>query len=249
MTSALAPASSSLSKRRSNVPPAPIAGGTHPAASKEFRMRTNVLTICVPISPGTQEKVGSVPTAPPRRGGSDEVRLVERVSARDPDAFEQLYRLYQPRLHRFLVNLLRCTQLVEEVLDDTMIVVWQSAHRFRGASKVSTWIFAIAYRKALKARTRWSQPIEDEDRDSRTDSGPGPEQQLQRQRLHQSLLAAMNQLSANHRAVIDLTYFHGLGCREIAEIMECPVDTVKTRTFHARRRLRDSLSGAVADWL
>jgi RNA polymerase sigma-70 factor (ECF subfamily) len=212
-------------------------------------MRTHALATGSVIAPHTKHVVSGLQTPPPRRDGSDEVRLVERVSARDPDAFEQLYRLYQPRLHRFLINLLRCTQLVEEVLDDTMIVVWQSAHGFRGASKVSTWIFAIAYRKALKARTRWPPPIEDEDRDSRIDSGPGPEQQLQRQRLHQALLAAMNQLSANHRAVIDLTYFHGLGCREIAEVMDCPVDTVKTRMFHARRRLRDSLSGAVTDWL
>jgi RNA polymerase sigma-70 factor (ECF subfamily) len=212
-------------------------------------MRTNALAIGSAIAPRTQHGISGLQTPPLRRDGSEEVRLIERIGARDPDAFEQLYRLYQPRLHRFLVNLLRCAQLVEEVLDDTMIVVWQSARRFRGASKVSTWIFAIAYRKALKARTRWPEPVEDEDRDSRMDPGPGPEQQLQRQRLHQSLIAAMGQLSANHRAVIDLTYFHGLRCREIAEVMNCPVDTVKTRMFHARRRLRKSLSGAVTDWL
>lgn len=212
-------------------------------------MRTNTLAIGSAIAPRMQDFANGTPTAPRRRDGGEDARLIERIGAHDPDAFERLYRLYQPRLHRFLINLLRCTQLVEEVLDDTMIVVWQNAHRFRGASKVSTWIFAIAYRKALKARTRWAEPVEDEGRDLRMDPGPGPEQQLQRQRLHQSLLDAMNQLSANHRAVIDLTYFHGLGCREIAEVMDCPVDTVKTRMFHARRHLRESLSGAVTDWL
>jgi RNA polymerase sigma-70 factor (ECF subfamily) len=212
-------------------------------------MRTNVLAIGRAIAPRNQHVVSGLQKPPPRRDGSEEVRLIERVSARDPDAFKQLYRLYQPRLHRFLANLLRCTQLVEEALDDTMIVVWQSAHKFRGASKVSTWIFAIAYRKALKARTRWPETVEDEDRDLRMDLGPGPEQQLQRLRLHRSLLDAMDQLSANHRAVIDLTYFHGLSCRDIADVMNCPVDTVKTRMFHARRHLRESLSGAVTDWL
>jgi RNA polymerase sigma-70 factor (ECF subfamily) len=211
-------------------------------------MRTNAPTVGSAIAPRPQPEVGGL-QKPPRREGSEDVRLIGRICARDADAFEQLYRLYQPRLHRFLVNLLRCAQLVEEVLDDTMIVVWQSAHTFRGASKVSTWIFAIAYRKALKARTRWPEPVEDKDRDFRMDPGPGPEQQLQRQLLHRSLLAAMNRLSANHRTVVDLTYFHGLGCREIAEVMNCPVDTVKTRMFHARRNLRESLSGAVADWL
>jgi RNA polymerase sigma-70 factor (ECF subfamily) len=59
----------------------------------------------------------------------------------------------------------------------------------------------------------------------------------------------MDQLSADHRAVVDLTYFHGMGYREIADIMDCPVDTVKTRMFHARRRLRQVMPGGLDDWL
>ena len=62
-------------------------------------------------------------------------------------------------------------------------------------------------------------------------------------------MAVMNGLSADHRAVVDLTYFHGLGYREIAEIMSCPVDTVKTRMFHARRRLKAAFPGSLPDWL
>ena len=59
----------------------------------------------------------------------------------------------------------------------------------------------------------------------------------------------MEGLSPEQRAVVDLTYFHGLGYREIAEILNCPVDTVKTRMFHARRRLKQALPGTLADWL
>jgi len=62
-------------------------------------------------------------------------------------------------------------------------------------------------------------------------------------------MKAMNELSADHRAVVDLTYFHGLGYREIAEFMHCPVDTVKTRMFHARRRLKQAMSGQMFDWI
>ena len=101
-----------------------------------------------------------------RPGRPDERELIERVAARDLDAFEKLYRLYQPRLARFLINLVRRPQLVEEVLNDTMMVVWQTANRFRGASKPSTWIFSIAYRKALKARARWPDPVEADARNS-----------------------------------------------------------------------------------
>jgi RNA polymerase sigma factor (sigma-70 family) len=184
-----------------------------------------------------------------RSGGAEEKALLVRVSARDLQAFEKLYRIYQPRLARFLITLLQRPQLVEEVLDDTMMVVWQSAGRFRGSSKVSTWIFSIAYRKALKARARWPQPIQDEEFDTRVSPDPGPDQELHHRHLHDALINAMNQLSAEHRAVVDLTYFHGLGYREIAEIVNCPVDTVKTRMFHARRRLKRAMSGSLMDWL
>ena len=179
----------------------------------------------------------------------DERELLARVSAQDLQAFEQLYGIYQPRLARFLVGMLQRPQLIEEVLDDTMMVVWQTAGSFRGSSKLSTWIFAIAYRKALKARARWPKPVEDEEFDTRVSPDPGPDQQLHHHRLHDALVAAMNQLSREHRAVVDLTYFHGMGYREIAEIVDCPVDTVKTRMFHARRRLKQAMPGSFADWL
>ncbi len=184
-----------------------------------------------------------------RSSGFDERELLDRVKARDLHAFEKLYRIYQPRLTRFLFNLVQRPQLVEEVLDDTMMVVWQSAGNFRGTSKLSTWIFAIAYRKALKARARWPEPVAGEEFDTRVSNDPEPDQQLHQQNLHDALVGAMDQLSADHRAVVDLTYFHGMGYREIAEVMDCPVDTVKTRMFHARRRLRQAISGSLHDWL
>jgi RNA polymerase sigma-70 factor (ECF subfamily) len=152
-------------------------------------------------------------------------------------------------LTRFLVNLVQRPQLVEEVLDDTMMTVWQTAGSFRGASKPSTWIFAIAYRKALKARARWAEPVGEPVVDTRVSTDPAPDDSLKHHHLHDALVAAMATLSADHRAVVDLTYFHALGYREIAEIMRCPVDTVKTRMFHARRRLKEALGGALDDWL
>jgi RNA polymerase sigma-70 factor (ECF subfamily) len=130
-----------------------------------------------------------------------------------------------------------------------MMVVWQTAASFRGTSKLSTWVFAIAYRKALKARARWPDPVEDDERDLRASNDAAPDAELEQERLRKALVRAMAGLSPEQRAVVDLTYFHGLGYREIAEILSCPVDTVKTRMFHARRRLKQALSGTLADWL
>jgi RNA polymerase sigma-70 factor (ECF subfamily) len=178
-----------------------------------------------------------------------DVQLIGRIARQDLRAFEELYRTYQPRLTRFLKNMLRSAPLVEEVLDDTMLVVWNKPDRYNGKSKVSTWIFAIAYRKALKALRRHDEPIEDHAAETRESEEAGPEQQLGQRQVQHALLSAIGELSHEHRTVLDLTYYHGAGYREIAEIMACPVDTVKTRMFHARRRLKTKLSGELADWL
>jgi RNA polymerase sigma-70 factor (ECF subfamily) len=195
--------------------------------------------------------IQSDPQARHSTAGQDdeEMGLVAAVRARDLRAFEQLYRRYQPRLTRFVGTLLRSPGLVEEVVNDTLTVLWQKAGDFTGASRLSTWLFAIAYRKAVRARAR--EPLATDDAavlaevadDSTADAG------LWRDRTRQALQRAMGVLSAEHRAVVDLTYFHEIGYREIAEILGCPVDTVKTRMFHARRQLRRAMAGELADWI
>ena len=196
-----------------------------------------------------QSADGGQATAAARTDAGDEARLLQRIAAGELRAFEALYRLYHPRLSRFLINMTRRPQLVEEGLNDTMMVVWSRSDSFNGASKVSTWIFAIAYRKALKALRKQDEPIEDKQAETRESLDAGPEQQLGARQVQDVLLKAIGELSADHRAVVDLTYFHEIGYREIADIMECPVDTVKTRMFHARRHLKGKLAGRLTDWL
>jgi RNA polymerase sigma factor (sigma-70 family) len=186
-------------------------------------------------------------SGPPEADG--EAHLIAGIRARDLQAFETLYHRLHPRLARFLTNLVHRPQLVEEVLNDTMLVVWERLDTYRGDSKLSTWIFAIAYRKAMKAVRRQDEPAEDSQAETRTSADAGPEERAGLQRLQSILAAALEGLSADHRTVVDLTYFHELDYREIAQIMDCPIDTVKTRMFHARRRLRTMLPGDFADWL
>ena len=179
----------------------------------------------------------------------DDARLIARIVTGDLRAFETLYRLYHPRLSHFLIRMLRRPTVVEEVLNDTLLIVWNKAETYNGHSKVSTWIFAIAYRRALKALRRVDDPMEDTFAEHRESGEPGPEQLLGRRQVNVLLTEALGGLSHDHRTVVDLAYFHEMGYREIAEIMDCPVDTVKTRMYHARRNLRAALSGQLADWL
>ena len=125
--------------------------------------------------------LGRAATAP---GGlhddAEDRRLVACVCAHELAAFEALYRRYHPRLCRFLHRMLRPEHLVEEVLNDTLYVVWNQADRFNGTSKVSTWIFAIAYRKALKALSRHDDPVPDGDEDDQAtaDASERPEARM-----------------------------------------------------------------------
>ena len=173
--------------------------------------------------------------------------LMAGVAAEEMDAFEALYRLYHPRLVRFLEGMTRRPALVEEILDDTMLVVWRRAHTWLPTAKVSTWIFGIAYRQALKALRQVDDAVEFHDTDEQADASDGshasasPDGVLQRQQLRVQLDRALATLSPEQRAVIQMTYYLGYSCRDIAQVMDCPVDTVKTRMFYARRRLRTLL--------
>ncbi len=178
-----------------------------------------------------------------------ELVLLDKVRRGDRTAFEALYRIYHPRLTRFLLRLVRRPQMVEEVLNDTLMVVWQRPDSFHGDSKLSTWIFAIAYRKAMKALGKFDDPREDPDGPERASEDQGPEDDSAAFRRRDLLGKAMDELSPAHRAVVDLTYYHELDYNEIARILGCPVGTVKTRMFHARRQLRRLIDGGLEDWV
>lgn len=182
------------------------------------------------------------PNVVPSVTDSDEVRLITLVAAGDLHAFETLYRRYFPRLTRFLDRMTRQPHLIEEIVNDTMLVVWQKAHTFDLSCKLSTWIFAIAYRKALKAIRFLDDPVECDFEEYPDDAGHEPENEAQHHELQSLLLRAIDALTVDQRAVVCLTYFHGMGYSEIAGIMDCPVNTVKTRMFHARRRLETLLA-------
>lgn len=177
--------------------------------------------------------------------------LVLRICDRELAAFETLYRRYHPRLRRFLNRMLQPEHLIEEVLNDTLYVVWNRADRFNGTSKVSTWIFAIAYRKSLKAIDRYDDPVVDvaEADRPRVDVAEHPESRLGQVQARAAIDIALRALPVDQRAAMELTYFHGLSYLEIAQIVDCPTDTVKTRMFHARRRLRATFDGKLNDWI
>lgn len=172
---------------------------------------------------------------------SDEVEWLRRIARGDRAAFEQLYASYAPRVFRFLHRMLRDTALAEEATNDVLVEVWKSAGRFEGRSAPSTWILGIARFRALnllRGRRPPTEQLEQAPEVALPDAGGSVQDRRVRAR---SLRSGMEQLSPEHREVLELTFFHGCSYREIAEIAQCPENTVKTRMFHAKRRLRPLL--------
>ena len=171
--------------------------------------------------------------------------LLRRISCADRDAFHQLYLDYHKRLTRFLVRVTSCYDELEEVINDALMVVWQRAGEFRGASRVSTWIFGIAYHRALKsirrAKTR-SNAIQFEIRDGEAVVDDSTREAENRQLLDLGLAC----LPEEQRLVLVLAYYRDFSCEQIAAIVGCPVNTVKSRMFHARRKLRTIISTVAA---
>lgn len=173
----------------------------------------------------------------PGGGSSNEQRecaLLARIAARDGTAMKELYLLYHRRLARFLMRLTTRYELAEEIINDTFWVVWQHAGDFRGASRVSTWIMGIAYRRGLKTLRYAGPPPAEFD----VEAEAGSEEPAHQEELNEWLDVALQRLPLEQRMVIELAYHVGHSCEEIASIMQCPVNTVKTRMFHARRKLK-----------
>jgi RNA polymerase sigma-70 factor, ECF subfamily len=167
-----------------------------------------------------------------------DLELLGRVAQGDRRAVEELYVAYHRRLSRFLARSTPRYETIEEIINDTFLVVWQQAGKFRGASQVSTWIIGIAYRIALKAWRRDDAHRNSQLTDELPEHSVEPALELERQDW---IASALRQLPIEQQMTIELAYNLGHSMEEIAAITHCPVGTVKARMFHAREKLRQYL--------
>jgi len=178
-------------------------------------------------------------TSTTTRNDTDQ-KLLARVIGQDRDAFRELYIAYHRRLSRFLLRLTKRHEVIEEVINDTLWIVWNQAATFRNESQVSTWIMGIAYRRTLKA-LRQHFPLSASNLTDIDDVPLAAPDLNAEEETQQWITHGLDQLPLEQRLVLEFAYDMGHSCEEIAAIMNCPVNTVKTRLFHARRKLRDIL--------
>ena len=172
---------------------------------------------------------------------SDEA-LLQRVAAGNRLAMQVLFERHHVRVYRFVLRLVGHVTVAEDLTSDVFLSVWRQAGQFEGRSAVSTWLLGIARFKALSAlRRRPSEELDEETATAIEDPSDDPQVALERKDRGEIIRKCLTGLSAEHREIIDLVYYHEKSVEEVAEIVGVPKNTVKTRMFYARKKLSELL--------
>lgn len=203
-------------------------------------MVSNLISLCP-----EQTKTDSPMTYLP-----DDVTLVARIAAREDAALRELYVLYGQRMMAYALRLTQDQVLAEDVVQDSLVAVWRSAGRFRGEGRVIAWLLGIVHHTAMKAQRHSHEPISELMTETLTATDPLPEEQVEADERATWIRRGLQSLTPNHRAALELVFYHGLSLAEVADVCGCPVGTIKSRLSYARRYLREVLRNTpqAEDW-
>jgi RNA polymerase sigma-70 factor (ECF subfamily) len=190
----------------------------------------------------------------PATASDSDAMLVERAVAGDQKAFELLVIKYQRRIQRLIGRMVRDVDLVEDIAQDTFIRAYRALAQFRGEAQFYTWLYRIAVNTAKKALMELKRnptvsenffKSDDDDETSPLEneliSSETPEAVLAGKEIAQMVNAAMDALPEELRQAITLREIEGLSYEEIAEAMNCPIGTVRSRIFRAREAISERI--------
>jgi RNA polymerase sigma-70 factor (ECF subfamily) len=164
--------------------------------------------------------------------------LIESIAEGNKRALQVLLARHNQRVYRFVWRLTQDASAADDIASEVFFEVWRSADRFQSKSTVSTWLLAIARNKAIAMlRRRKHEELDDDEAAAIADPSSDPEGALDKKNHSALLQRSLTELSPVHRQVIDLVYYHEKSIAEVAEIVDAPQNTVKTRMFHARKQL------------
>ncbi len=177
-----------------------------------------------------------------------EATLMTRVQAREEDAFHELFSRFKPTIFRTALRILKEEHSAEDALQETFINVYRAVDRFRGDSKIGTWINRITVnvclemlRKNRKHRQRTDEDIS-EDHTLQAPPSSLPDEKARKAEIRDSVRRALGRLGAKHSSVVRLHDLEGFTIREIAEILGIAEGTVKSRLFYGREELKKQLT-------
>lgn len=172
-----------------------------------------------------------------------ESQLVQRIADGEEAALNELVALYGQRLYAYAIRLTGEPAAAEDVVQESLIAVWQGAERFRGEGRLIAWLLGIVHHKAL-SQARWSarrpaDPLSSEDEAAAI--APGRDDLAERSERDGLVQAGLESLSVEHRLVLELIFYQGLSLKEAAQICDCPLGTIKSRLNYAKNRMKGLL--------
>ena len=166
----------------------------------------------------------------------DEREVIKRIARKDEKAFRELYENTSKKIYHYLLGMLKDPRKAEDIMIDTYTEVWRCAGKFRGDSKVSTWITGIARNLAFKEFRR--KKLMTNSIEEHLHSLPAKEVAIDSFVRTDLLRKAMKKLSFAHKEILELVFYHEMSYKEISELLGIPVNTVKTRVYYAKENLK-----------
>ncbi|MBI1889797.1 MAG: sigma-70 family RNA polymerase sigma factor [Burkholderiales bacterium] len=170
--------------------------------------------------------------------------LLTKIAQGNTKAMEEFYRMFSRTVYAFVLRRLDNQVEAEEVVVEAMYEVWRNAGSFAGRSAPRTWLLGIARHKLLdKLRASHGRPFEplEEEAENISADEPSMFERLAQKQTQEQVLSCLESLPEEQRECIHLMFYEDLSIAEIAEIQQCPENTIKTRLFHARRKLKINL--------
>jgi RNA polymerase sigma-70 factor (ECF subfamily) len=202
----------------------------------------------VTIHPLRIDAPRTAPDRPPATPAASDEALIMRIAGGDKLAMRALFARHHVSVYRYALRFSRDRQLAEDLVSEVFLAVWRHAALFEARSAASTWLLAIARFKALSfLRRRGEAPMDDATAAAVADTADDPELTIRKKQQGELLRDCLARLSPDHREIVDLVYYQGMGIAAVAAIVGIPQNTVKTRMFHARKQLSVLLRAAGVD--
>jgi RNA polymerase sigma-70 factor (ECF subfamily) len=178
--------------------------------------------------------------------------LLLRIAAGHEPSLVSFYGIFEPTVYRFALSRLNDSHAASDILNEVMMEVWKSAERFKGQSRVSTWLLGITYHKVIdyirKQARHKAEELDENMTEKMVDhSDIDLAQVIEGAQDAKAVQQCVQGLPDNHREVIHLAFFEDLGYEEIATIVDCPQGTVKSRVYHAKSMLKKCLSSTAGE--
>ncbi|HUF37730.1 MAG TPA: sigma-70 family RNA polymerase sigma factor [Anaerolineales bacterium] len=163
--------------------------------------------------------------------------LFAQIAAGDEIALDELYHRYRSQVYRFLLHQTADAQAAQELIQDVFLAAWQGAGKFRGAASVKTWLLRVAYYRAASWVKLLDKVPDGELTDAIPSAGVPLDERIVQTWQTQTIREAMAELSAEQRTAVELIFYHELTYKEAAQVVECPVGTMKSRVNNALKNL------------